>query len=118
MTSGRHILLVEDESAIAELIRTALEASGLRVTACPGVQPALNIVEQGPIALALIDLSLPDGPPDRLIDHLKAGNIPMIAISGDPARLATFTPGPTLEKPFRVRALLDQVRTILDGATP
>ncbi|NVN12045.1 DNA-binding response regulator, partial [Nguyenibacter vanlangensis] len=40
MTSPRHVLLVEDESAIAELIRTALDAAGLRVTACPGVQTA------------------------------------------------------------------------------
>ncbi|GBQ30554.1 transcriptional regulator [Gluconacetobacter sacchari DSM 12717] len=116
MTSERHILLVEDESAIAELIRTALEASGLRVTACAGVQSALNAVEQEPVDLAIIDLSLPDGAPDRLTDRLKGSGVPMIAISGDPARLAAFTPGHTLEKPFRVRALMDLVRGMLDGA--
>lgn len=116
MTSGRHILLVEDESAIADLICTALEASDLRVSACPGVQSAMNAMEQGPIDLAIIDLSLPDGPPDRLIAQLKAGGIPLIAISGDPARLATLAPIPTLEKPFRVRALMDLVRSTLDSA--
>ncbi|MBB2206640.1 DNA-binding transcriptional response regulator [Gluconacetobacter takamatsuzukensis] len=116
MTSGRHILLVEDESAIADLICTALEASDLRVTACAGVQPALETVELGPIALAIVDLSLPDGPPDRLIARLKAGGVPLIAISGDPAGLAALAPIPTLEKPFRIRALMDLVHTTLDGA--
>ncbi|MFW7266425.1 response regulator [Gluconacetobacter sp. Hr-1-5] len=116
MTSGRHILLVEDESAIADLICTALESSDLRVTACAGVQSALDAMERGAVDLAILDLSLPDGPPDRLVARLRAAGVPLIAISGDPARLAAFAPGPTLEKPFRVRALMDLVRATLAGA--
>ncbi|GBR09002.1 hypothetical protein GLI01_18510 [Gluconacetobacter liquefaciens] len=116
MTSGRHILLVEDESTIADLICTALEASDLRVTACASVEAALDAMERGAIDLAILDLSLPDGPPDRLVARLKTASVPVIAISGDPARLAAFAPGPTLEKPFRVRALLDLVRSALAGA--
>jgi DNA-binding response OmpR family regulator len=113
MTSPRHILLVEDEAAIADLLRTALEASGLRVTACTGVQPALREVDRGAVDLAVLDLSLPDGPPDPLARRLADAGVPMIAISGDPTRLASFTHGQGLEKPFRIRALLDLVRETL-----
>nr|WP_275943738.1 response regulator [Gluconacetobacter tumulisoli] len=105
--------MVEDESAIAALIETALDGSGFRVTTCAGVHAAEQALDRGPVDLAILDLTLPDGPPDELIGRLARLPVPMIAISGDPARLARFTAGQTLEKPFRIRALMDQVRASL-----
>ncbi|WP_323990771.1 response regulator [Nguyenibacter sp. L1] len=118
MTSPRHVLLVEDESAIAELIRTALDAAGLRVTACPGVQTAGRALGQAGkdrIDLAILDLTLPDGPPDPLARRLDDAGIPVIAISGDPDRLTAFPVAYRLEKPFRIRALMELVTTALPG---
>ncbi|ACI52937.1 response regulator receiver protein [Gluconacetobacter diazotrophicus PA1 5] len=116
MTSPRHVLLVEDESAIADLVRTALEASGLRVTPCADVQSALRELDRGAFDLAILDLTLPDGSPDPLARRLADAGVPIIAISGDPARLATFAYGQGLEKPFRIRALLDRIKDTLPAS--
>nr|WP_275690691.1 response regulator [Gluconacetobacter azotocaptans] len=105
--------MVEDESAIATLIETALGASGFRVTLCTGVRAAEQALDHGTVDLAILDLTLPDGPPDLLVERLTGLSVPLIAISGDPARLARFTAGQTLEKPFRIRALLDRIKALL-----
>nr|WP_281375050.1 response regulator [Gluconacetobacter johannae] len=108
--------MVEDESVIATLIDTALDGSGFRVTLCAGVGAAEQALDHGPVDLAILDLTLPDGPPDRLVERLAGLSVPLIAISGDPARLARFTAGQTLEKPFRIRALLDRIQALLPPA--
>ncbi|GAB6966257.1 hypothetical protein JCM25156A_02940 [Komagataeibacter kakiaceti JCM 25156] len=106
-------LIVEDEATIAELVATMLEAHGIRPTISNGVTDAMRQIDGQTFSLVLVDLTLPDGGPDALIAAARARGSHVIIMSGDPDRLAGYAPLPRLEKPFRMKALLEQVRQVL-----
>ncbi|MBV1832989.1 response regulator transcription factor [Novacetimonas pomaceti] len=114
----RHILVVEDEDMIANLLLTVLEASGFQVTTCADTASAMTQLAHGTFDATLVDLTLPDGPPDRVIDALRARNVPVIVISGDPDRLARYPDLPALSKPFRMKALLARLEACLAEGMP
>ena len=105
-------LIVEDEATIAELVATMLDTQGIHATISQNVADAMQRIENGDFSLALVDLTLPDGDPDALIATAQAQGCHVIVMSGDPDRLAGYAPLPLLEKPFRMKALLEQVRQV------
>src|SRR3954451_17845042 len=58
MTAG--VLLVEDEENLASLVAAYLEQEGYRVVSVGSGAEALQIVEQQPVRLVVLDLNLPD----------------------------------------------------------
>jgi two-component system response regulator AtoC len=64
-----HVLVLEDERALAELIVEALDAEGCTVAATVTVKQALDALKQASFDVALLDLNVPDG---SGIDVLKA----------------------------------------------
>lgn len=109
-------LIVEDEATIADLVATMLEANGIHATISPDVADALRRIGDMRFTLALVDLTLPDGDPDGFIAAAQAQGCHVIVMSGDPDRLAGYAPLPLLEKPFRMKALLEQVRQVAPAA--
>jgi PAS domain S-box-containing protein len=74
--SSRRVLLVEDDSATAELIRRKLERSGFTVETASGVQAGLRALrahESSHYVALLLDYKLPDGEPWEVADLAKAG---------------------------------------------
>ncbi|MBO0755509.1 MAG: response regulator [Bradyrhizobiaceae bacterium] len=70
------LLIVEDETRIAELIQGALARAGFAVDAvhlCADAQVAL---ETTPYDAAIVDLGLPDGDGLRLLEDLRRNRIP------------------------------------------
>lgn len=106
-------LIVEDEATIAELVATMLGTQGISTTISSGVTDAMRQVEGHAFSLVLVDLTLPDGAPDDLIATARARGSHIIVMSGDPDRLAGYAPLCLLEKPFRMKALMEQVRQFL-----
>jgi DNA-binding NtrC family response regulator len=64
-----HVLALEDEPALAELISEGLSGEGYSVTCAASVAAALEALRQGSFDVALLDLNVPDG---SGIDVLKA----------------------------------------------
>ena len=60
MNTG-HILIVEDEKDIRELLRLCIEGGGFRVSAAGGAGEARRLLQAEPPDLALLDVNLPDG---------------------------------------------------------
>lgn len=60
-TSARHVLLVEDSVLARDALQLLLEATGRRVSAVGSVREALAVIDGDRPALALLDLTLPDG---------------------------------------------------------
>ncbi|MCL7453551.1 MAG: response regulator [Anaerolineae bacterium] len=54
-----HILVVDDEPAVAELVQGVLEHAGYRVTTTHEPRNAISILEQGNIDLIVSDMSMP-----------------------------------------------------------
>jgi len=113
------VLIVEDEPAIAELIRRVLAEAGHRCVTAGGFREAEQMAIEPAPALVICDINLPDGPGETLLDVLSARYpcAQLIALSGDGAHLETLSPhqaDATLGKPFDP----DRLRAVLEAARP
>ena len=82
------LLLVEDEPALADLLKRYLERLGYQVDACAQADAALTLLDAHPedYALLITDLSLPDMSGDELMtrSRLRAPHLRAIIASGYP----------------------------------
>ncbi|MDQ8002868.1 MAG: response regulator [Pseudomonadota bacterium] len=120
--SGDHILIVDDDREIRELISAYLVKNGLRVTAVPtGRHMRIALEQSGPFDLVILDLMLPGEDGLTLCRDLRAGKhkalpILMLTARGDEAdRILGLEMGADdyLPKPFAARELLARLRAVL-----
>ena len=85
--SGLHVLVVDDEADTRELLITALEQCGARVTAVPSVPDALASFDRTPPDVLISDIGVPGEDGYSLIRKLRArgaeggGNVPAAALT-------------------------------------
>lgn len=121
------ILLAEDQDAVRQLARMALEKWGYRVLeAAHGLQ-ALEIARghPGPIHLLLTDLGMPGMRGDDLARNVSRmrpeTKVLLVSAGGDGRSLveAAALPGAEfMAKPFALASLARTVRRLLDGPAP
>ncbi len=111
------ILIVEDDAAIGEGLRTALEGQGYVVTWCERGLDALAHTDTTAFALVLLDLGLPDLDGVEVCRRMRAGavasTIVMLTARTEEADVvAGLDAGADdyLTKPFRLAELLARVR--------
>lgn len=119
------ILLVDDETAVRQLIRRILQMNGYTVLEANGGMDALQICQQheGPIHLLLTDVLMPEMNGQNLAERVTAlrPHTRVLYMSGytDSALVALFelkTETAFIQKPFMPDALASKVRETL-GAT-
>jgi two-component system, OmpR family, catabolic regulation response regulator CreB len=118
--SAPRILVVEDEPAIADTITYALSTDGFEPHWCASGAAALQAQTAGEIALAILDIGLPDINGFELFKRLTAQQpgLPVIFLT---ARTSEIDRVVGLElgaddyvaKPFSPRELVARVRTVL-----
>ncbi len=118
--SAPRILVVEDEPAIADTITYALSTDGFEPHWCASGTAALQMQAAGDIALAILDIGLPDINGFELFKRLTAQQpgLPVIFLT---ARTSEIDRVVGLElgaddyvaKPFSPRELVARVRTVL-----
>lgn len=113
------ILVVEDDTAIRNLITTTLETQEYRFHTAPtGAQALLEAVSQKP-DIMLLDLGLPDMDGVEIIQKIRSwSNMPIIVISArseDRDKIEALDAGADdyLTKPFSVEELLARVRVTI-----
>ena len=115
------ILVVEDEEAMRVLLREFLEMLGYEVVEAGDGHTALEAARFGPIALAFLDMNLPDLNGLELMGRLRSmgATFPFVVLSGNLRE--SFTGEVTqlgvrevLEKPVDLNVLEDLVRQILN----
>ncbi len=79
----KHILTIDDEGPILEMLHAALTAQGYRVTGADSAREALRIVKQDPPQLIISDLQLEDSDGLELVEELKSilPNVPIILLT-------------------------------------
>jgi hypothetical protein len=83
--SGKTVLVVEDDPGVAKLQQRCLERAGYHVTATGTAEEALERVEQGGVALVVLDYRLPGGRTGLdLYAQLRATSrdLPVILVTG------------------------------------
>jgi two-component system, OmpR family, catabolic regulation response regulator CreB len=122
MFSKPRILIVEDESGIADTIQYVLATDGFAPIWCATAEQALREFAARPPALAILDVGLPDLNGFALFKQLQAlpggDQVPMLfltARSDEIDRVVGLELGADdyIPKPFSPRELVARVRTIL-----
>jgi two-component system phosphate regulon response regulator PhoB len=125
--SAPHILVVEDEAALAELIRYNLAAEGLRVTIAGTGEDAELIVSEDAFDLVVLDWMLPGMSGLEFCRRLRKGGatkaIPIIMLTArgeetDRVRGLSTGADDYVVKPFSVPEILARVKALLRRAAP
>jgi two-component system cell cycle sensor histidine kinase/response regulator CckA len=117
-----HVIYVDDDEAIAFLVRRLLEREGYRVSAYTDAQTALDALRQGPldVALCITDFNMPGMSGLRLAREIKAlhPTLPVAIASGyisEELRLQAPEAGvdEVIYKPDTVEALCRAIERLL-----
>jgi PAS domain S-box-containing protein len=120
--SPRHVLLVEDDAAVAMGLVTLLELRGLRVDVVETGAAAIRALDTVTPDLVLLDVGLPDMEGTAVYETIAARlpRLPVIFSTGhaDRARLDAVLEKPNvayLLKPYESNALLRTIEDVLAG---
>ena len=115
MASRFHILIVEDEPLIVEILQETLEAQ-FHVSSVSTVAGALALLRISHVDVALVDSVLPDGHGDEIADYARAHGTSVIGMSGYPHEMHDFESigHPHLMKPFGTEALFSTIAKVLE----
>jgi DNA-binding response OmpR family regulator len=114
-----HILIVEDEAKIAEILRLYLEREGFRITHSLTGSDALSIIRKDRPDLIILDLILPDIEGEELCSIIKKEHdIPILMLtakSSEDEKVKGLDAGADdyVVKPFGPKELSARIRAIL-----
>ncbi|MCB9781284.1 MAG: response regulator [Alphaproteobacteria bacterium] len=125
MTLPPHILHVDDDDDIREIVALVLEEmGGVRVTSAAGGQQALDAMAHERPDMVLLDVMMPgmDGPAvlSRIRQDPGLAALPVVFLTAkslrqDRERLRALGAIDIIEKPFRANELIERLRGIWAG---
>ena len=125
-SAGAPVLLIEDEPAVMEFVRSALERNGYKVVCAESGAHALQLLTGGDFHGIVSDMRTPGGVDGAQVHAWIAANRPELAsklvfITGDIANEETAatlrrTGAPCVEKPFRVQQFIAVVEKTMGRA--
>ena len=118
------VALVEDHPRLAELIRRALQADGIRADVFATIEAAWAALRQTEYGALVVDRGLPDGDGLALVQRLRAANIriPCLMLTSRDAlrdRVDGLVSGADdyMTKPFAMQDLVARVRELMPQTT-
>ena len=118
-----HIVYIEDDSEMIDLVTIILNRRGYRISGAHGGREGLDLVQKEKPDLVLLDLMMPDMDGWDVYHQLKAGdstrNIPVIVITAKTQPidrvlgLHIAKVDDYIDKPFRPQSLLDSIERVL-----
>ena len=119
----QHLLMIEDDARLADMVSTYLGQSGYQVAHAGTSQAGLSSLQMHPVDLVILDLMLPDMDGLEVCRRIRAlpGDLArtpvlMLTAKGDPMdRIVGLEMGADdyLPKPFEPRELLARIRAVL-----
>jgi two-component system, cell cycle sensor histidine kinase and response regulator CckA len=125
-TGKEHILLVDDEPLVIEVLQEILQLQGYRITSADGSLKALETFRKAPrdFDLVITDMTMPKLTGDRLSLEIKKirADIPIILCTGYSDKLVDksamdFGVQDFMVKPIKQADLVKTVRNVLDKAS-
>jgi two-component system OmpR family response regulator len=122
MTAPDHILVVDDDTEIRNLLREYLQQQGYRVTALPDGRGLRAAVDTAPPDLVILDVMMPGEDGLTLCRELRArSGVPIIMLTArgeETDRIVGLELGADdyIAKPFSPRELLARIKSVLRRA--
>ncbi|MBI4492593.1 MAG: response regulator [Chloroflexi bacterium] len=118
---AEHILVVEDDPPIADLLRIFLEMEGYQVSVALTGAQAIQLLGEQSFDLTTLDLALPDIDGLQVLQAIRANpatrDLPVVVVTAYPYLLGGAQVAAVLTKPPDVTQLLMTVRRAL-AASP
>ena len=118
------VLVVEDDRATSDLLRTVVEDEGFRCVPATEGQIAIEMARDERPQLITLDLDLPDTDGHAVLHRLltddRTRDIPIVVVTGHSRYLPVHDKGRiagVLEKPLDLANLADVLRTVLEPDT-
>jgi CheY-like chemotaxis protein len=116
-----HVLVVDDEPMVLELVSRILETEGLSVSTAADGRRAIDLVRQdADICLAVLDWRMPEMTGEQVLDEVAVirPNIKAVVMSGsDPLEIERAFAGRRIygfvRKPFKSKNLMQAVKSAL-----
>ena len=107
----KHILLLEDDAGVVDLLSVLLEEEGYYVSSTGRVSDAKELLEKSKVDLFIADILLPDGTAFPAIDEAKRRNIAYLIITGSLPHMAELKANGEfhLAKLFKLKDFIAQV---------
>lgn len=125
-SAGAPVLLIEDEPAVMEFVRSALERNGYKVVCAESGADALQLLADGEYQGIVSDMRTPGGVDGAqvhawIVEHRPELASKLVFITGDIANEETAatlrrTGAPCVEKPFRVQQFIAVVEKTMGRA--
>ena len=124
---GQHVLVVEDEFDIQELLKLNLTMAGYKVSQALDGRQALGLLDRAPVDIILMDWNLPGESGVGLVRQLRGSvrksRVPVMMLSArdeerDKVMALDAGVDDYMVKPFKVRELLARVQALLRSAGP
>ena len=121
-STAPHILVIDDDPSIRDLVGTYLTKNDLRVTTAATGRELFALVDREPIDLVLLDLKLPGEDGMQLAGQLRErATVPIVLLTGrdeEADRVMGLELGADdyVTKPFSPRELVARVRALLRRA--
>jgi two-component system OmpR family response regulator len=111
----QHILLVDDNTEILDIVAQAVAAAGYRVSSAGRMSQATAILEADDIDMLITDIVLPDGNGTTLARRAEGLGVPALVITGNPHWLLALADARLdyLHKPFRTWQVVERIRSRL-----
>ena len=122
-----HVLVVEDEEALSQLLKYNLEKEGYRVSVARDGEEALVVADEVKPDLVLLDWMLPKAPGIEVCRRLRARqetrNTPIVMLTardeeGDRIRGLDTGADDYISKPFSMTELLARLRAVMRRIRP
>ena len=117
--SGRRVLLVDDEAAIARFLKPALEANDYEMTTAGSIAEAVKRIAAETPDIVLLDLGLPDGDGKEVVRRVREwSDVPIVVLSArerEAEKIDSLDLGADdyVNKPFNVGELMARMRAAL-----
>ena len=120
--TGDMVLVVEDDSAVREAIRNALERVGYKVQSAESCATGFALAVEVTPSLLVLDINLPDGTGWDLLERIRSertGDDPRVIIVSSErvsrAELRNYRADRFIPKPFDMSYLTGVVRDLLNS---
>jgi two-component system phosphate regulon response regulator PhoB len=127
MAKATHVLVVEDEAALADLLKYNLEKEGYRVSVANDGEEALVVADESAPDLVVLDWMLPKAPGIEVCRRLRARqdtrNTPIVMLTArteesDRIRGLDVGADDYVTKPFSMNELLARLRAVMRRIRP
>jgi DNA-binding response OmpR family regulator len=120
MNSGGHILIIDDEATLRQMMARVLQRAGYEVTTAANGKDGLKLVSAHSFDLIYLDIRMPDlnGLEVLKTIHTQSPDLPVILFTAQPdlhSALEALRRGATdyLLKPLKPQTVIDRTQTVL-----